>query len=433
MSSSLFVCQQCGNEFTKWFGKCPVCGEWGSLVETAKLQKAKGAKKTKSSNKAVKLGEYKPNKVDRISTNMEELDRALGGGIVEGQVILIAGEPGVGKSTLLLELSENIKNVLYSSGEESLGQVAIRAQRLGVKSKKISFLETTDIDNVIEEAQKDDYQVLIVDSIQTMATTDLSGMAGSVGQVKECAYRLVKLAKSRKIAVFIVGHVTKQGSVAGPSVLMHIVDTVLWFEGENTSSLRLLRAVKNRFGPTDEVGVFSMNEKGLESESNPEKLFLSKTKTPQPGSAISVTLQGTRPLLVEVQALVVRTKTAYPRRVAQGISSNRLELLLAVLIKRLSIPLYDFDCYVNISGGMSVKDPAIDMAICLAISSSYFAKPLPKGLVSFGEVGLLGDIRSVSMEEKRAKSARRIGYKNIASSKIYPYLNQFVSKFFKQG
>ena len=317
-------------------------------------------------------------------------------------------------------------------------------------------MEETDIDAVIEEVSqlarvpqvpreekqkkvRDTFDTfdthgtfLIVDSIQTMTTSDLSGMAGSVGQVRECAYRLVRFAKENNIPVFLVGHVTKQGSVAGPAVLMHIVDTVLWFEGDKTLTTRMLRAVKNRFGPTDEVGIFEMEEKGLISVDDPEKLFLTAYKKATPGSALTSILQGTRPLLTEIQSLVVPTKMAFPKRIAQGIDIRRFELLLAVLQRRSSLPLYEFDCFVNVAGGISVKnDPSADLAVCLSVASAYFDKPLPKGSIAIGEVGLLGDVREVVAQEKRVKEARRLGYRTIISSKEIRYLGEAIRKYLR--
>jgi DNA repair protein RadA/Sms len=333
----------------------------------------------------------------------------LGGGLAPGQVVLIAGEPGIGKSTLLLQLADKLGKALYVSGEESAAQLKIRADRLGVKSKTISFLEETDTDVIIEAVEAP--SVIIVDSIQTLYINDLTGLPGSIGQVRECASRLLHLAKQKSIPLFMVGHVTKEGTVAGPAVLAHIVDTVLWFEGEKTLSLRLLRAVKNRFGPTDEVGIFSMEDRGLIGQINAEKLFITqKGKTGIPGSVVSSILNGSRPMLVEIQSLVVPTKMAFPKRAAQGIDSRRLEMLLAVLIRRASLPLYEYDVFVNVAGGITVREPACDLAVCLSIASSFFDKPLPARLVAVGEVGLLGEIREVVAQEKRVKEARRVGF-----------------------
>lgn len=433
---SLYVCQQCGNEEGKWFGKCPDCGQWGSMVETVVSTQAKSFKKKGENigNKPISLASVAKKRTSRISSKISELDRVLGGGLVSGQVVLIAGEPGIGKSTILLQLAEKLGNVLYASGEESIAQTKIRADRLGVKKKTIQVMEETDIDSIIQTAsqQANKANVLIIDSIQTMTTSDLSGMAGSVGQVRECAYRLVKFAKSTNTPVFIVGHITKGGTIAGPSVLMHIVDTVLWFEGEKSLTLRVLRAVKNRFGPTDEVGIFSMEDKGLKSVLSPEKAFLTKGGKKVAGYIVTSILEGTRPILTEIQSLVVPTKLAYPRRIAQGIDSKRLELLLAVLQRRCGIPLYEYDCFINVAGGINIKnDPSVDLAVCLAIVSAYYDKPLESKTIAIGEVGLLGDIRRVVAQEKRVKEARRIGYSNVITSKEARYLREAIKIYLR--
>lgn len=434
--SSIFVCQQCGNEFSKWLGKCTACNSWNSLVETAQFTKKSRLRQTTARQanpnaQVQKLTDIKASQMQRISTGISELDRALGGGLVNGQVVLVAGEPGAGKSTLLLQLADNIDKTLYVSGEESASQVAIRAKRLGISNKNIDFLESTDVDEIIQKLQGETLQCIIVDSIQTMSTSDLTGLAGSVGQVRECAFRLLKYAKSKNISLILVGHVTKEGTVAGPAVLAHIVDSVLWFEGEKTSNLRLLRSVKNRFGATDEVGIFSMEDKGLIALDNPEKLFLNRGKTAVAGSVVSILMEGTRSILIEIQSLVVPTKMAFPRRVAQGIDSKRLEMLLAVLFRRASIPLYDSDVFVNVAGGIKANDPSVDLAICLSIASSYYDKALPNDFTAIGEVGLLGELRPVSFQEKRIKDAKRLGFKNIASSIEFKYLPQVIHKFLK--
>jgi DNA repair protein RadA/Sms len=459
--SSKYVCQQCSYESPRWFGKCPECGSWNTAVETvvstSKTPRFQNSK-SPSGNKPISLEEVPKNSTARISSQISELDRVLGGGLVAGQVTLIAGEPGIGKSTLLLQVADRLgtrhealgreevsktsdyslvssASVLYVSGEESVGQIAIRAKRLGIKNKNIQLLEDTDIDSVIntvDNSQGENLQGVIVDSIQTMQTTDLSGMAGSVGQVRECAYRLVKLAKSKGIPVFIIGHVTKEGTIAGPSVLMHIVDTVLWFEGDKTLSVRLLRAVKNRFGPTDEVGIFSMGDVGLIPENHPEKIFLSEMKKAVPGSVISAVINGTRPLLVEMQSLIVPSKLAIPRRVAQGIDSKKVELLLAVISRRCGLPLYESDVYVSVMGGISVRnDPSVDLAVCLSLASGYFNKPVDRKTVVFGEVGLLGEIREVTLQEKRVKEAKRLGYSNFVTSVRYDFLQKAIKELFR--
>lgn len=379
--------------------------------------------------KPISLSSIPSSRSARISTKISELDRVLGGGLVPGQVVLIAGEPGIGKSTLLLQLADKIGDTLYISGEESVGQIKVRADRLGIKSKTLKFLEETDVDAAVTSFGSE--KLAVVDSIQTMATEDLSGLAGSIGQVRECAFRLLREAKEKNIPLFLVGHVTKEGTVAGPAVLAHIVDTLLWFEGDKALTLRLLRAVKNRFGPTDEVGIFEMEDKGLIPATNIEKIFLSKGKTDVSGSVITSTLQGTRPLLVEIQALVVASKLPFPKRVAQGIDVRRLELLLAVLIRRCGLPLYEYDVFVNVAGGIKVTEPASDLAICLAIASSFFDKALPKGSIALGEVGLLGEIREVVAQDKRVKEARRLGLVRPITQREIKYVRDAIKKLLK--
>lgn len=425
---SKFICQQCGYESTGFLGRCPNCGEWNTLVETVTDEPAslKGSGRSAKA-KIIPLFSITSKKTSRISTKISELDRVLGGGIIPGQVILLAGEPGIGKSTILLELADKLGNVVYVSGEESAHQIKVRADRLAVKNKKIEIIEETNIDSIIDAVTEPD--LLIIDSIQTMNTSDLTGLAGSVGQVRECAFRLVRLAKSKNIPVFIVGHVTKEGTVAGPSVLAHIVDTVLWFEGDKTLTLRLLRAYKNRFGPTDEVGIFTMVDQGLVSVTNVEKLFLSDARA-VPGSSVGCIMEGTRPILVEIQSLVTPTKMAFAKRVSQGFDSKRLEMLLAILQKRANIPLYEFDVFVNVVGGVSIKDPGADLAVCLSLASAYYDKALPKA-IAIGEVGLLGEIRDATLQEKRTKEARRLGYTNIATNRVGKYLSQIVKSFLK--
>ncbi len=434
---SKYVCQQCGYESTGWLGKCPECGTWNSLVETVtessrSLSKSFG--KSKISNTRVqKLSDIRSSATKRISTKISELDRVLGGGLVPGQVVLIAGEPGIGKSTLLTQISDKLGTVLYVCGEESASQIAVRAKRLRVESRSIQLFEDTNVDSVcgVIASQGKVLQTIIVDSIQTMTTNDLSGMAGSVGQVRECASRLLKAAKERNIPLFLVGHVTKEGTVAGPAVLAHIVDTVLWFEGDKTLTTRVLRAVKNRFGPTDEVGVFQMEDRGLIPVDNIEKAFLEKGIKNVSGSVVTSIMQGTRPLLVEIQALVVPTKLAIPRRVAQGIDSRRLELLLAVLTRRCGLPVYDYDVFVNVAGGLKVTEPASDLAIVLAVASSYFDKPISSKTIAVGEVGLLGEIREVVAEEKRLREAKRMGFTIGISSKEFKFVGQAIKALFK--
>ena len=429
---SQYVCQQCGYSQVGWAGKCPNCDSWGSLVETivAATREGKVAKKSGiASSKPISLSSIPSKSTSRISTKISELDRVLGGGLVPGQVVLIAGEPGIGKSTLLLQLADKIGDTLFILGEESVGQVKVRAQRLGIKNKSLKFLEETDVDEAVASFNSE--KLIVVDSIQTMSTQDLTGLAGSVGQVRESAFRFLRAAKQKNIPLFLVGHVTKEGTVAGPAVLAHIVDTVLWFEGDKSLTLRLLRAVKNRFGPTDEVGIFEMEDKGLIPEANIEKIFLSKGPMDVPGSVITSVLQGSRPLLVEIQALVVSSKMPFPKRVAQGVDSRRLELLLAVLIRRCGLPLYDYDVFVNVAGGIKVTEPACDLAICLAVASSFLDKALAKGTMALGEVGLLGEIREVVAQEKRVKEAGRLGLKTPISQKEVRFVTQAIKRYLR--
>lgn len=441
ISATIFICQQCGTEYSKWMGKCTGCNSWNSLVESIKITGKSKSQKTGRTSRptqnsqpaTVKLTDIKTSQMQRISTGISELDRVLGGGLVNGQVVLIAGEPGIGKSTMLLQLANNLDKTIYVSGEESSTQVAIRADRLGIKNKNIDFLESTDVDEIIGQlnAVRSTLSAVIIDSIQTMSTSDLTGLAGSVGQVRECAFRLLQFAKSNNIPLILVGHVTKEGTVAGPSVLAHIVDTVLWFEGDKKSNLRLLRSVKNRFGSTDEVGIFSMEDKGLKSLDNPEKLFLDQSADNVAGSVVSILMEGTRSILVEVQSLVVPTKMAFPRRVAQGVDAKRLEMLLAVLFRRANVAMYDMDVFVNVAGGIKANDPSIDLAICLSVASSFYEKPLPKKFIAIGEVGLSGEIRKVGMQEKRIKDAKRLGYSDTADSASFKYLSQVIKNYLK--
>lgn len=437
-NTSIFVCQQCGNEYSKWMGKCTACDAWNSLVETAQFTKKVKSKtsaqgRPSSGGETVKLTDIKASQMQRTSTGISELDRALGGGLVNGQVVLLAGEPGIGKSTVLLQLANNLKKTLYVSGEESSTQVAIRAERLGIKNKNIDFLESTDVDEIIDQlnAVHSTLNAVIIDSIQTMSTSDLTGLAGSVGQVRECSFRLLKYAKSKNIPLVLVGHVTKEGTVAGPAVLAHIVDTVLWFEGDKKSNLRLLRSVKNRFGSTDEVGIFEMGDKGLKSLDNPEKLFLDAESSTVAGSVVSMLMEGSRSILVEIQTLVVPTKMAFPRRVAQGIDSKRLEMLLAVLFRRANVPMYDMDVFVNVAGGIKANDPSMDLAICLSVASSFYEKPLPKKFLALGEIGLSGEVRKVAMQEKRLKDAKRLGFSDVADSTSFKYLSEVIKSYLK--
>jgi DNA repair protein RadA/Sms len=434
-SSTMFVCQQCGYESPQWLGKCPECGEWNSLKEF-KIPNSKS--KTESQSLRFQTSESKPVKLNqinyleksRVKTQFSEADGVLGGGIVPGSVILLAGDPGIGKSTLLLQIAMAIsktQDVLYVSGEESEQQVKLRAKRLGnlETAKNFSLLSQTNVDAVLDVIEGSKPGVVIVDSIQTMESENMSGLSGSVGQIRYATASLIKMAKTLNIAVILVGHVTKEGMVAGPMVLSHMVDCVLFLEGEKTTGTRILRSLKNRFGPVDEVGVFVMEEKGLNEVKNPEQLFLTKNQEQAPGSVLVATMEGSRAFLVEIQALVVFSKLPMPRRVALGIDYRRLELLLAVLQKHVSLPLDSMDVFVNIAGGLKLSDPAADLAICLAIYSSLKNLPLSQ-TVAIGEVGLLGELRHVNFLEKRIRQAQKLGFKNIVTSESFKSLNSAI-------
>lgn len=441
-TSTSFICQQCGYSSPKWIGQCPNCGTWNSLVETVvEKVKGKGERVKRVQAVPVRLSDIKKDHYSsRFSTGIGELDRVLGGGIVPGMVTLIAGEPGIGKSTLLLQLAHNISfarlhlaSVVYITGEESASQIANRAQRLGIKGENIEVLEETDVDAVISRiGQMGQIGLIIVDSIQTLTTSDLTGTAGSIGQVRECASRLTSCAKRTGTPLFLVGHVTKEGAIAGPRVLEHMVDTVLWFEGERSEVLRVLRTIKNRFGPTDEVGIFNMEEKGLHEVTNPSEMFLGDPPAGGvPGSVATAVMEGTRPLLVEIQALVVQSKLAFPKRVAQGIDSRRVELLIAVLTRRAGLPLWEYDVYVNVAGGIKIQEPGVDLAVALAIVSAFRDKSLPRGTVAVGEVGLLGDVRGVLQLERRLKEAKRLGFKNTVTRKEAGSVSEAVKKYIR--
>lgn len=424
-TSSVFVCQQCGYQSPSFLGKCPECTTWNSLVEQfiSKSNSSNSSNKSNLSNsKPIKLSEIKSTQTNRISTGISELDMALGGGIVPGMAVLLSGEPGIGKSTLLLELADKMSSVLYIAGEESASQIKIRADRLKIKTENLLILENTDVDFIIENINHihpsgvssqalliNPIGLIIIDSIQTLTTQDLSGTSGSVGQVRECAARLISITKNLNIPLFLVGHVTKDGTIAGPKVLEHIVDTVLNFQGDKYSNLRLLHTSKNRFGPTDEVGIFEMSDTGLKATVS----ALSPATAGQSGSCLTITMEGTRPMLAEIQALVTSTPMPNPRRVANGVNYNRLQTIVAILQKRLSIPLYKEDVYVSVFGGLKIEEPAADLAIALAILSSYKNKPLPVKSVAIGELDLLGNVRPVNSQERRLKEAKKLGFTKI--------------------
>lgn len=435
---TVFFCKECGNESPKWLGQCPACKAWDSMVEEpVRPKSAAGGKsgplgisdgKNGVRNTPVVLSKIETHEDARTCTGVGEFDRVLGGGIVDASLVLVGGDPGIGKSTLLLQvcklLVEQGRNVLYISGEESLKQIKMRAERLmnvadsdiTAENRKKSFADglklmtETSLDVIEEIIDENRPEFVVIDSIQTMYREDIGAAPGSVSQVRETTSALLRIGKSLGITIFIVGHVTKEGVVAGPRVLEHMVDTVLYFEGDNSSSYRVLRAVKNRFGSTNEVGVFEMRSDGLREVKNPSEHMLQGHPVGEPGSVIAASLEGTRPILLEVQALVCKTSFNLPRRTAAGTDSNRVNLLMAVLEKRLGIQLSYCDAYINIAGGMRVAEPAIDLAVVLAILSSYKSRPLPENAIVFGEVGLTGEIRGVSQAEARVTEAINLGY-----------------------
>lgn len=414
---STYICQQCGYKSPQYLGKCPECDSWNSFVEeveekvTLRLRSGQAVGKSEIIN----LSELKNQKFDRLSSGIEEFDRVLGGGVVLGSVILIAGDPGIGKSTLLTHLALNIADTLYVAGEESAQQIKIRVDRIS-QSKNLMVLNEVDVDVIIEAITHAGSHLVIVDSIQALETQDLESVPGSVGQVRESASRLQRLAKKLHIPIILVGHVTKEGTVAGPKTLEHLVDVVLSLEGDANNQFRILRGLKNRFGPTDEVGVFEMVENGMIEVKNPSKLFLEE-RVNAPGSAVVPILTGLRPILVEIQALVTKTSLPSPRRTASGVDNNKLQLLVAVLQKRLGLPLYDQDVFVNVTGGLRVFEPAADLGICIAIISSFKDKIVSSKTAFIGEVGLLGEIREVRGLEKRTSEAKKLGFTNVVSTK----------------
>jgi len=425
---SSYVCQQCGYETPQWYGKCPNCGTWNSLVETVKeIYKSTNDKSTNRKIgivKPIKLSEVKHIEKNRLKSGLIEFDRVMGGGIVAGSVTLLSGDPGIGKSTLLLHVLAAIGG-LYISGEESAEQVKLRAKRLGISGENIEILAETNAESIISTLSTlGQEKLVIVDSIQTLSSDDLEGLAGSVGQIRHCTELLVGIAKAKGIPLLIIGHVTKEGAIAGPKVLEHMVDTVLFLEGERFANARILRTLKNRFGPVEEVGIFEMEGEGLKEVSNPSALFLQDRVKNVPGSVVTIIMEGTRPLLVEIQALVVPTQLPMPRRIANGIDYNRLQLLVAILQKRLNIPIGTFDIFVNVSGGLKIAEPAADLAVALAILSSFKNKPIDPKTAVFGELGLLGEVRSIGSEERRTKEAKRLGFTTIISPKITHNLKQ---------
>jgi DNA repair protein RadA/Sms len=413
---SVFTCTECGGTSPKWLGKCPACGAWNTLIES--LASAESGTKNRfaalaSTAEVAVLADIEASDVDRTPTGHAELDRVLGGGIVEGGVVLIGGDPGIGKSTLLLQALDSLqragKKTLYVTGEESGAQVALRSRRLGLDGSQVSVLAEIQLEKILATLTARQPDVAVIDSIQTVYSEQLSSAPGSVAQVRECAAHLTRAAKAAGVCIVLVGHVTKEGALAGPRVLEHMVDTVLYFEGDTHSQFRLVRAIKNRFGAVNEIGVFAMTEKGLKGVSNPSAIFLSQHAEPVPGSCVMVTLEGTRPLLVEIQALVDSGGPS-PRRLSVGLDRDRLAMLLAVLHRHAGVACMDQDVFINAVGGVRIGEPAADLAVMLAISSSLRGKPLPKGFITFGEVGLAGEVRPAPRGQERLREAAKLGF-----------------------
>ena len=417
---TVFFCQNCGHEESKWLGQCPACKEWNTFVEE-KVTVSRGSTSAaseagkKRASKVVTLSSVSVEEDERIRTGIAELDRVLGGGIVQGSLVLVGGDPGIGKSTLLLQvcqrLSDGGKNVLYISGEESGKQIKLRANRMGTFSEHLYLLCETNLELIRQTIERQKPDMVVIDSIQTMYNEEVSSAPGSVSQVRESTNILMQLAKGMNISIFIVGHVTKEGTVAGPRVLEHMVDTVLYFEGDRHASYRILRGVKNRFGSTNEIGVFEMRKEGLVEVENPSEFMLSGRPEHASGSVVACAMEGTRPILMEIQALVCRSNFGMPRRTAAGLDYNRVNLLMAVLEKRAGLPLSNYDAYVNIAGGIRMNEPAADLGIVMAIASSYKNRPVPEDAIVFGEVGLSGEVRAVTMPEQRVAEARKLGFK----------------------
>lgn len=422
-SKSVYVCNQCSYESAKWYGQCPSCGEWNCMEETVSVTSA--AKKSVSSfgrSRAVTIDEISETSEIRYDTGISEFNRVLGGGLVKGSLVLIGGDPGIGKSTILLQACRNLSNskkVLYVSGEESAGQIKLRAGRLGVEGKNLLVLCETDAEYIAEVIRQDKPEVVIIDSIQTMSITDIQSTTGSVTQVRECTNLFMRTAKSLSIPIFIVGHVNKDGNIAGPKVLEHIVDTVLYFEGDKNMSYRILRAVKNRFGSTNEIGVFTMNDTGLQEVPNPSEMLLEGRPKNTSGTCVMCVMEGSRPILAEVQALVTPTGFGTPRRMTNGYDFNRMAMLIAVLEKRAGYYFANTDCYLNIVGGLKIDEPASDLSVVLALVSSLKDMILKDDVIAFGEIGLAGEIRGVSNAQQRVNEAVRLGFRKI----IIPYHN----------
>ena len=427
-AKTIFVCNECGYETAKWIGKCPACNSWNTFFEQ-KIEKYSETNKLKKRVEAIPkpLNTYKGQETSRTSTGFTELDRVLGGGLVKGSLILLGGEPGIGKSTLILQLCDKVKGegkVLYISGEESAEQIKLRADRLNINNEEILFLGETNIEAVNENIIEINPKLVIIDSIQTMFSEDLTAAAGSVSQVREITAQIMRICKSRGITTIIIGHVTKDGNIAGPRVLEHMVDTVLYLEGERYFSYRIIRSVKNRFGSTNEIGMFEMRQEGMCEITNPSEVLISEREDNPSGSCIIATMEGTRPVLIELQALTAQSVFGLPKRTANGVDYNRLALLIAVLEKKVGLSLGSQDVYLNVVGGMKINEPSIDLGIICVSASSYKNISIPKDTVIMGEVGLTGEVRRINLLEKRLKEAEKLGFKTC----IIPESNKKVLK-----
>ncbi len=436
--TTIFTCSHCNAQYQKWTGRCLECGKWGSVSEQQNTEpKQQNTKNSHKPANTTSLSEVQSQNVARTKTGVEEIDRVLGGGIVPGSLILLGGEPGIGKSTLALQLALTIPNTLYISGEESVGQIKMRADRLRVETQNFASLRLANETNIetiiatigVETHCNASLRLAIIDSIQTIHSDDVAGEPGNVTQIRACTVKILETAKANNIAVILIGHVTKDGEVAGPKTLEHLVDTVLYFEGERYHTFRVLRATKNRFGPTDEVGIFEMKDDGLHEVKNPSAALLAERGENMPGSIVTCLMEGTRPLLVEIQALVNKTSFGYPVRKASGFDLNRLHVLVAVLQKRAGLNLAQYDIHLNVVGGLSADEPAADLAVCLAIASAYKDKALGADLCVFGEVGLGGEVRSVPHTERRIKECEKLGIRRVISNEKFRNIGELIKNY----
>lgn len=428
--ATIYLCSNCDSQFPKWQGQCPECGKWGTVGKGLEEKAAKAkAQKDVPTAKTQSLNKISNKNLTRLSTKIDELDRVLGGGVVPGSIILLGGDPGIGKSTLILQAAANVgENVIYVSAEESAEQVKMRLDRLKLNGDKIDYLPEENVDVINKTIIEKKPSLAIIDSIQTVYTEDVDSEPGSISQIRAATIKFLETAKKNNIPIILIGHVTKDGGLAGPKALEHLVDAVMYLEGDQHHHFRILRTAKNRFGSTREVGIFDMQDKGLVEVKDPSGIFL-ENKIDAPGSCLATIIEGSRIFIIEVQALVTKTVFGYPQRKAAGFDTNRLQLLTAVLTKRVKLPLSAQDIHVNVTGGLKIKDPAVDLALCLAIVSAFADKPLPKDLVAIGEVGLAGEVRNVNRLEDRKKEAQKLGYKNIITPQDSKTIMEAVKKF----